>query len=195
MPPQTLAAVATLLSFVSNDNRIELRLDRGAAELVWVSPSTFRFRRTLDGPLPNLKTENRAPVAVDIDEEPGLVRVRSKFLEVSIQKRGLLVRVRRFDGSPLMTDLTEPAASNGAIAWERESPAGARFYGLGPRTDLGFDLRGKTAVGPSPLLLSTSGYGEYHPANGNHRFDFTGAGRYRIEAPAIDYFFYYGPTL
>src|SRR5579862_632242 len=102
MPPQTLAAVATLLSFVSNDNRIELRLDRGSAELVWVTPSTFRFRRTLDGPLPDVKWVDRAPVAVRIDEEPGLVRARSNVLEVAIQKHGLLVRVRRSDGTLLM---------------------------------------------------------------------------------------------
>ena len=46
MPPQALAAVATLLSFAGHGNRIELRLDRGSAELVWITPSTFRFRRT-----------------------------------------------------------------------------------------------------------------------------------------------------
>ncbi|SPE36778.1 exported hypothetical protein [Candidatus Sulfopaludibacter sp. SbA6] len=100
MPPQALAAVATLLSFSPHGNRVELRLDHGAAEMVWVTPSTFRFRRTLDGPLPAVKQEDRAPVAAQIDEEPGLLRVRSKFLDVAIQKHGLLLRVRKLDGTP-----------------------------------------------------------------------------------------------
>jgi len=52
MPAQALAALATLLACVPHGNRIELQLDRGSAELVWVTPSTFRFRRTLDGFLP-----------------------------------------------------------------------------------------------------------------------------------------------
>ena len=52
MPPQALAAIATLLSVVPHGNRIELQLDRGGAELVWVSPSTFRFRRVLEVRLP-----------------------------------------------------------------------------------------------------------------------------------------------
>ena len=51
MPPQALAAVATLLAFVPHGNRIELQLDRGSAELIWISPSTFHFRRVLNGPL------------------------------------------------------------------------------------------------------------------------------------------------
>ena len=51
MPPQALAAVATLLAFLPHGNRIELQLDRGSAELIWITPSTFHFRRVLNGPL------------------------------------------------------------------------------------------------------------------------------------------------
>jgi hypothetical protein len=55
MPAQALAAMATLLACVPHGNRIELQLDRGGAEMLWVTPSTFRFRRTLDGFLPELQ--------------------------------------------------------------------------------------------------------------------------------------------
>jgi len=198
MPLQALAAVTTLLAFSPHGNRIDLRLDHGAAELVWVTPSTFRFRRALDGPLPAVAWEDRAPVVFQTDEEPGLLRLRSKFLEVAIQKRGLLVRVRRLDGTPLMTDLSEPAAlrtPSGGVAWERQMPAEARFYGLGPRTDSEFDVRGKALATEVPFLVSTTGYGEYHASRGAYRFDFTAADRYRIEAPGIDYFFYHGPAI
>jgi hypothetical protein len=51
MPAQALAAIATLMSFVPHGNRVDLQLDRGSAEFVWISPSAFHFRRTLEGPL------------------------------------------------------------------------------------------------------------------------------------------------
>jgi len=195
MPPQALAVVATLLAFSPHGNRIELRLDRGSAEMVWVTPSTFRFRRTLDGPLPSVRWEDRPQVAVQIDEEQGLLRLRSKFLDVAIQKRGLLVRVRKLDGTPLTADLSEPGPSGSGVAWEREAPDRARFYGLGPRTDAEFDVRGKAVASEVPFLVSTAGYGEYHASGGAYRFDFRPGYRYRIEAPGVDYFFYYGPTI
>jgi hypothetical protein len=195
MAAQALAAVAALISFAPHGNRIDLRLDHGAAEMVWVSPSTFRFRRAVAGPLPAVEWKDRAPVELKIDDEPGLVRVRSKFLDVAIQKRGVLVRVRKLDGTALMSDMSEPAAAGDGVVWERQMPAGVRFYGLGPRTDEGFDLRGKAIDANVPFLAATSGYGEYHAGAGRYRFDFSAPDRYRVQGSAVDYFFYYGPGI
>jgi hypothetical protein len=194
MPAQALAAMATLLACVPHGNRIELQLDRGSAEMLWVTPSTFRFRRTLDGILPELQAAVREPVEVAIDDTPGTLRLRTKFLDIAIPKHGVLLRVRRVDGVPLMTDLSEPAPAAGGVTWERQALPGVEFYGLGPSTDLDLGLRGKMVRADVPLLISTAEYGEYHPGLGSYRFDFTPADRYRITAPGIDYYFYYGPT-
>jgi hypothetical protein len=194
MPAQALAAMATLLACVPHGNRIELQLDRGGAEMLWVTPSTFRFRRTLDGLLPELQAANRERVEVEIDDTPGILRLRTKFLDIAIQKHGVLLRVRRADGVPLMTDLSEPEPAAGGVTWDRQMAPGEEFYGLGPSTDPGFGLRGKVVRAEVPLLISTAEYGEYHSGFGSYRFDFTAPGRYRITAPGIDYFFYYGPT-
>lgn len=194
MPAQALAAVATLLGFVPHGNLVELQLDHGSAELVWITPSTFRFRRVLEGPLPAAKSKESDPVTVQADDVPGAVRLRSRYLDVVIQKHGLLLRVRRLDGTPLMTDLSEPRSEAAGVTWERQSPLGAQLYGLGPRTDTVFDLRGKSLRAEVPFLLCTNGYGEYHAGRGGYHFDFTAPDRYRIQAPEIDYFFYYGPT-
>jgi hypothetical protein len=194
MPAQALAAVATLLACVPHGNRIELQLDRGSAELVWVTPSTFRFRRALDGILPELPAADRDRVAVEIDDTPGVMRLRTKFLEIAIPKHGVLLRVRRADGAPLMTDLSEAVPAAGGVTWDRQALPGVEFYGLGPSTDPGLGLRGKMVRAEVPLLISTAEYGEYHPGLGSYRFDFTAPDRYRITAPGIDYFFYYGPT-
>ena len=194
MPPQALAAVATLLSFAAHGNRVEFTLDHGSAEIQWYSDKCFRFRRTLDGPLPGTMAAAAAAVAVKIDDSPGVLHIRTAALEVAIQKHGLLVQVEREAGHPLLKDLSEPRASGPGVTWDRESTAGERFYGLGPRADGKFDLVGRAVTAPFPMLISTAGYGEFHNGTGPWRFDFTSAGRYRIEAPRIDYFFYFGAT-
>ncbi|MDR3701941.1 MAG: glycoside hydrolase family 31 protein [Candidatus Sulfopaludibacter sp.] len=193
MPFQALAAVATVLSFAPQGNQVDFKLDHGAAEIVWNSPATFRFRRSLEDALPVVQMGPHDKVSLKVDETPGAVRIRSDVLEVTVQKHGLLVRVRSADGQQVMADLSEPRPEGDAIVWEREMPAGARFYGLGPRVDPSFDLRGRKAETDVPFLLSTTGYGEFHAGAGPFRFDFTGAGRYRVAAPRVDYSIYYGP--
>ncbi len=192
---QGLAVLATIVGVVPQGNRVELRLDHGSAELAWVTPSAFRFRRMIEGAVPVADGKERDGVAFAIEDTPGAVRARSKFIEITIQKRGVLVQVRRLDGTALLTDLTEARVSGGGVAWDRQMLPQARYYGLGPRADAVFDLRGKTPQPESPFLYSTLGYGEYHAAAGPHRFSFTSYDRYQIQAPAIDYYFYYGPTL
>src|SRR4051794_38550229 len=115
-----LAAMVTLLGVVPHGNRVELRLDRGSGEMGWGSGSAFRFRRTMGvGSLADAAEAGDA-VALEVEETPAVVRVRSKFVEVSIQKSGVLVRVRKADGAPLMTDLTEAEESGGRVSWSRE---------------------------------------------------------------------------
>ncbi len=120
--------------------------------------------------------------------------MRSRVVEVTIEKQGLKVAVRRLDGTPLMVDVSEARSEAGGVVWERQAIPGASFYGLGPRTDAGFDLRGKSVRAELPFLVCTGGYGEYHPGAGTYHFDFREETRYRIQGPEIDYYFYYGPT-
>ena len=174
-------------------NRIELQLDRGSAELIWISPGTFHFRRVLNGPLhPSAETAHE-PVAVTTVNSGGQLRLRSRVVEVTIEKQGLKLGVRRLDGTPLMLDLTDARSEAGGVVWERRALPGASFYGLGPRTDATFDLRGKSVRAEVPFLVSTAGYGEYHPGAGTYHFDFTDEKRYRIQGPEIDYYFYLRP--
>jgi len=194
MPPQALAAVASLLALLPHGNRIELQLDRGSAEIVWISPSSFHYRRALNGPLHPTEEAAHDPVAVTTQDTPAHARLRSRAIEVSIEKQGLKLAVRRPDGAPLMIDLTDAHSDPAGVSWERQSPSGAAFYGLGPRTDPSFDLRGKSMRAEVPFLVSTAGYGEYHAGAGTYQFDFTNTASYRIQGPEIDYYFYYGPT-
>ena len=193
MPFQALAFAATVLSFAPHGNQVEFKLDHGAAEMVWTSASAFRFRRSLQDPLAVVQMGSHEPVTLKVDETPGAVRISSGILEVTVQKHGLLLRVRNGDGQPVMADLSEPRQEGDGLTWDREMPAGARFYGLGPRVDPVFDLRGRKAETDHPFLVSSMGYGEFHPGGGTFHFDFTAADRYRITAPRVDYSIYYGP--
>src|ERR1019366_5666096 len=145
MPPHALAAVATLLAVLPHGNRIELQLDRGSAELIWITPGTFHFRRVLNGPLHPCEETAHEPVTITTagttGDTGGQVRLRSRLIEVTIEKHGLMVGVRLLDGTPLMLDLTEARSEAGGVVWERQSLPGAAFYGLGPRSDPGLDRR------------------------------------------------------
>ena len=162
MPPQALAAVATLLAILPHGNQVELRLNSGSAELIWITDSTFHFRRVLNGALPPSEEAAHELVAFTTDDTGGAVSLRSRLIEVTIEKQGVKLSVRRLDGTPLMIDFSEAHSEAGGVAWERQAPEGAAFYGLGPRTDGAFDLRGKTVRAEVPLLVSTAGYGEWH---------------------------------
>lgn len=194
MPFQALAAAATLLTVAPHGNRFELKLDRGSAEIVWVSSGAFRFRRVLNGELAAAETPQKDPVAVELLDRPDDVRLRSHSLEVVLAKKGARVEVRRLTGERLVRDVTDPSSEAAGVTWEREAPPGADFYGLGPRTEPGFSLLGKSMRAEIPFLVSTAGYGEYHAGAGSYHFDFSGTGKYKVTGTEIDYYTYFGPT-
>jgi hypothetical protein len=194
MPLQAVAALATLLAAAPHGNRVELKLDHGSAELVWVSAGTFRFRRVLEGALPKVDWTEREAVPFEIVDTKDAIYVRTHAIEVTLRKQGALVSVQRFDGVPLMEDLSEPRSEAAGVVWERKPPAGTEFYGLGPRAETTFGLRGRAVRAERPFLGTTAGYGEFHAGAGAYRFDFTAPDRYRIQGNEIDYFFYFGPT-
>jgi hypothetical protein len=191
MPFQALAAAATLLTVAPHGNRIELQLDRGSAEVVWVSPSAFRFRRVLNGKLPDAGTPEReagSSISVQVVDGADDIRLRTRTIEVIVTKKGVRVEVRRVDGQRLVRDVSEAESGAAGVTWERETVPGADFYGLGPRTDASFSLLGKSLRAEVPFFISTAGYGEYHAGAGSYHFDFSQAGKYKVTGAEIDYY-------
>lgn len=191
------ASGATLLSHERRGNVAALRLSEGAAEIEWLSASSFRFRRTFAGTLPAAAPAGRERIPIGVQETAREVVFATRYLRLRLSKAGVLVKVAKQDGTVLMEDLTEPRAGEGGIAWERAAPRGVPIYGLGPRTDAQLDARGRRVEDALPFLISAAGYGEFHRARARYTFDLTTADRYWIEAEGakiIDYFFYFGPT-
>ena len=86
------------------------------------------------------------------DDTPGCTKEACSFRDAykDFQKRGALVSVRRLDGAALMSDVSEARESGSGVAWDRQVLTESRYYGLGPRSDTVFDLRGKTPQPDSP---------------------------------------------
>ena len=191
------AAGVTLLSLERRGDVVDLRLNEGAAEIEWLSESSFRLRRAMAGMLPQAPRAEQELVAVTAADAAGEVVFTTRYLRLRVRKSGLLLKVTKLDGTPVMEDLTEARARGGAIAWERAAAWDVQIYGLGPRAEAELNVRGRRVAGAVPFLVSTAGYGEYHAAPGRYTFDLGRADRYGIEAGGaslIDYFFYFGPT-
>src|SRR5215471_17554394 len=125
MALQALAAAATLLAVTPHGNQYELKLDRGSAEMVWLSPGAFRFRRVLQGDLPKVDSTEREPSGVRVEDAAGQVTLRTRSLEVILFKQDLRIEVRQVGGGVLLRDVSAQRSEAGGVTWEREAPAGA----------------------------------------------------------------------
>jgi len=186
----TLAAAgADLVSWERAGNTVRLRLSDGAAELEWISPSTYRLRRCQERDCRGKSWANES-VEFTVTNQGLDLSLESKYLAVRIRKAGLLFQVGTHNGKSLIREVADS---------ERTTPADERFYGLGARIAPSLDLRGSTIESTQPLLISSAGYGQYFIApRGGVTFDLakTAPGRVRITAtaPVVESFLYYGPS-
>lgn len=191
------AGAAEAVSYARSGDRVTFKLDTGAAEIEWLTGSSFRFRQAFAGSLPRMRPDEREPVNPTVSEVRGELVFTTRYVTVSVRKRGLAVRARKADGTLVFEDLRPPEYVDGAVRLERAAASGISLYGLGPRADAALDARGKVVRAGVPFLLSTAGYGEYFSTPAAYAFDMAHADRYRVEARGpglLDYIFCYGPT-
>lgn len=164
-----------------------LKPAEGAAQIEWISASTFRYVRNWSGAGAAPAAAAAEPVA-KMAEVEGRLRFTTRYLTVDVDKDGGRVEVRS-DRGPL----TALAISREGI--EARAAAGERFYGLGSRRTAELDLRGQKVQATRPFLLSSAGYGMWIPRCPGCPFDF-GADRWtaRVAGERVEFNFYYGPT-
>ena len=194
-----VASAATVVSSSREGNSVFLTLSDGNARIEWLNESSFRFSRRWEEELPKGSTASSEPVLFTTSETPEALTYATKYVTVTVSKRGVLVRTTDMNGGPMMADASEIERRDGGVTWERLAPAQARFFGLGARDDASIELRGSRITGAKPFLISSLGYGEWHVAAGDYTFDVGRATpqRYRIEARGtrnVDYYFFYGPA-
>ena len=177
MPSAGAGRAGDAARVVPHGNRIELKLDRGSAELVWITPSTFRFRRVLEGPLrASAEDARRAPWRYDVTIPPAGCDCASKFIEVTLREAGLAgagAQARRHaaDDRPDANRASEA----GGVVWERAGAAGRAHFTAWARAPTRYSTCAARACEPeSPFLyLARAATASIIPAPGTYRFDFT----------------------
>jgi alpha-glucosidase (family GH31 glycosyl hydrolase) len=173
-------------------NTFAMTFSDGRGELEWVSTSTFRFARTWGGALERRPAYTVKALPVAVEEGEAELRFETRYLTVEVDRGGRLVRIADGRGKPL----TEWRLERGAL----EAPIGRaeRLYGLEASGTAGLDLRGSRVGTRRPFLLSSAGYGEFYPPQGEYRFDLGAAraGRRRVALPGdtVEVIFHFGPS-
>ena len=183
----------SIQSWKQDNNAVFLTLDRGTAELEWISPSTYRFQRC-----PKLACPSRPGLPGDVKfqvaEKPDRIEFRTDHLIVELFKNGLTVNARSVRGRRLLTELPSTGT-----AFARDCDPTEQLFGLGARPTEPLDLRGQRLSSAHALLISTAGYGQFFSVATPYEFDLCRADPKRLTAKPLaadrlEYFFYYGPT-
>jgi len=98
---------ATLVNSFHEGNSVFLRLNDGAAQIEWLSESSFRFSRSWDGSFTRGPDKHPESINLKISETPEFLKIATKYLLVTISKTGILARVAESDGTTIMADATE----------------------------------------------------------------------------------------
>jgi alpha-glucosidase (family GH31 glycosyl hydrolase) len=169
-------------------------LSDGSGEILWISPSSFRLVRRWTDSSPSPRSLGR-PIEFTAAETGDHVLLQTKYITVRVDRSSFRVRVTTSGDDRVLLEEVSPArrASDG-VELQYTSQAGEEFFGLGPRTDSSLSARGSIVRTDYAMLISTAGYGMYHPA-GSMEFDFRSA--HRVKARNVDrveYCFYFGPS-
>ncbi len=182
-------AAADLVRWGREANKVTLRLSIGAAEMEWISASTFRLIQCRSVPCAG-RTRSAEAVDFTIDDHGPNLEITTKYLTVRIRKTGVLLEIHSRTGKLLLRDTGEG---------EREAQDSERFFGLGARAAESLDLRGAIVESGGGPLISSQGYGLYYSTPPRPVFDLcrTAPARVRVRAEPpgpIEYYFYYGPS-
>ncbi|MCS6954144.1 MAG: hypothetical protein NZM33_14950, partial [Bryobacteraceae bacterium] len=162
----------------------EVPLPDGRGVVEWISPSSFRIcREWTRGP--RCQGGGRSEEgSVSRVETPDQVIFQTRYLRVEVAKRHGGVRVTARDSTTIFEDLEGPQRRSQGILARRRAVERERFYGLAARAAQGANLRGQIIETDWPFLISSRGYGVYHPRPGRYRFALAtgGSSEWRITA-------------
>jgi len=206
--PRTFFAIAVLLcgsaaaqrqtTWQRKHNATLIQSPTGFVEVEWLSASTFRFQRCSSATCPSRPGVKDAIDFTVRDTGPA-IEFRTEYLTAQFRKPAGTMFVQTNRGKVLLDELPLNGPPLAGIGFDRASPPGERLYGLGPRTSLQLDLRGSRVKASRPLLIASTGYGQYFSSPAVYEFDLAQAAPDRVQVRAVlttrlEYFFYYGPT-
>jgi hypothetical protein len=166
-----LAAPAGIVSRDWKDATLTLKLDDGAAEIEWISPTSFRYTRTWGPQADRLPKIAHDPVKVDFEDRPSGLFMRTRYMNLDLDRASLTLRAKSSDTLIAEIDLARQGD-------------GARLH-LSPM---------EKVLGRLPFFIVRSGYGVNVRGCGKCTLD---AARGAISAPntqSLEFVFYYGPA-
>ncbi|HUQ93775.1 MAG TPA: hypothetical protein VM120_19000 [Bryobacteraceae bacterium] len=179
-------------------NIFQLRLENGAtAEVEWISVSTFRVRRGIEGP-PRKPIVERAVECKATENSTALVLETSE-LRLQVSKKGGLITVMLPAGLKIYSELVAQVADGKAVL-ETEAPSLEKYYGLGARPHPNADARGLAFSPAAQFYISARGYAFWIATQAPFEFDLakTRPDRVRItssDLERLEYYFAFGPSL
>ncbi|MGH9672134.1 MAG: hypothetical protein ACRD44_03055 [Bryobacteraceae bacterium] len=184
-----VASGADLLSWSRERNTVRLRLESGAAEIEWLSTSTFRAARCASAPC-TAKTWSNESIDFKIAETPEALQLATRYVRLEVTKAGALLHTTNARGRTLYREISP---SRWAVV------PGERLFGLGIRPVAALDLRGQLVPASIPLLVSSEGFGLFFTTPERPVLDLaksnTAEAALTGAVSPVEFFCYYGPSL
>lgn len=180
---------AAVLSRDWSDGTLTLKLDDGSAQIEWLSPVAFRYARSFGGVLPSTHISHEA-VAPTFEDTTSVLRMKSKYLTVEIDRADARVRVRAAD-TAVTESLAKLEGGDAMVAMKLKPDE--RIFGLLGGASGKLNLREEKIERRHGFFFTSAGYGIYVESPEPCLFDLDG-GAIQARSSAIEYDFYYGPT-
>ncbi|MEP7365283.1 MAG: hypothetical protein ABI972_18675 [Acidobacteriota bacterium] len=179
-----------------------ITLTDGAAEVSWISESSFRYTRCWT-PVCLSREPVKEKIDVKVSSPAGALEWETRYLRLRLDHATLALRAELVSDNSLLFEQGTPrhAKPAGLEANVQLEPAeriyGFATYGLGAEGKL--DVRGERMTTATPLFLSSRGFGMYFGMPGAYDIDAGAAERTRLrirnaQAKQWEQFVYYGPT-
>jgi hypothetical protein len=197
-----LSAQAAITSHSRRGNLTLITLSDGAAEISWISESSFRFTRCWT-PVCLSREPAKEAIEVAITSPGGSLVWETRYVRLRMDRATLALRAELVSDKSLLFEEgapahTKPAGLEAAVRLEpAERIYGFAAYGLGAEGKL--DVRGERVSTAIPLFLSSRGFGMYFGMPGMYDIDAASGGQNRLrihnaQAKQWEQFVYYGPT-
>jgi alpha-glucosidase (family GH31 glycosyl hydrolase) len=173
------------------DGKLALKLDDGAAELEWLTPTAFRFVRSWNGPVPVEPKIAHDKIAPQFESSDAALTMRSKYITAVVNREDLKLQVS--SGQTAITWTTLAKTVNGAqlrVALGQDE----QVFGLRGGSSARLNVRGEKITMPHGFFFTSAGYGVYVRSPEPCSFDMGSGTIDAAGASSIEYVIYYGPT-
>jgi glycosyl hydrolase family 31 len=197
-----LTAHAAVTSHTRRGNLTVITLTDGAAEVSWISESSFRFTRCWS-PACLSREPVKEQLGIKMTAPAGTLVWETRYVRLRLNQATLALRAELVSDNSLLFEQEPPShAKPTGLTASVQLEAAERIYGFaayGLQAEGKLDVRGERLTTATPLFLSSRGFGMYFGMPGAYEVDAgsADAARLRIrnaQAKQWEQFVYYGPT-